>query len=144
LPPRQVEPIGGRSSPVQQPSPEQAPPPPPPTGYEHVFTIWISPRGVPWIAPVALFLVLILMFFPWTGVYPGGYAVYKQSALQMIWGGYSVDQVGEQVVRMENAIQGAIHANWLMAFYFLLILAALVLAAMPLVRARTSLPLPDA
>ena len=31
-----------------------------------------------------------------------------------------------------------------MAFYFLLILAALMLAAMPLVRARTSLPLPGA
>ncbi len=109
-----------------------------------MFTIWISPRVVSWIAPVALFLVLVLMFFPWTGVYPGGYAVYKQSALQMIWGGYSVDPVGEHVVGMENAIHGAIHANWLVAFYFLFILAALVLAATPLVQARTSYPLPRA
>src|SRR5229473_8460132 len=31
LPPRQDEPSGGRSSPAQQPSPDQAPPPPPPT-----------------------------------------------------------------------------------------------------------------
>jgi hypothetical protein len=142
-PSSQEAPIGGRSSTIPRPPFEQAPPPPPPTGYGHLLTISISPRAVSWITLMSLFLVLVLMFFPWTGVYPGGYGVYKQSALQMIWGGYSVDQAGEQVVRLEKAITEAIQANWLMVFYFLLILAALVLAAAPIVQTQTAYPLPQ-
>jgi len=136
--------IGVLSSPPsrQQPA-EQVPPPPPPTGHEQMFTIWISPRVVRWFAPVALFLVLILLFFPWTGVYPGGYAVYTQNALQMIWGGYSVDPVGDKVIGLEKAITEAMRANWLMFFYLLLILAALVLAASPLVLTQVAYPLPQ-
>jgi hypothetical protein len=144
-PPRQEEPLGVRPSPVIQQRPaEQAPPPPPPSGYEHVYTVWLSPRVVSWIVPVALFLGFILMFAPWTGVYPGGYAVYTQNALQMIWGGFSVDSAGEKIVGMEKAIRAAIRANWLMVVYLLLILASLILAAAPLVQARTAYPFPRA
>lgn len=142
LPPRPNEPVETRPAPVPQQPAEQTSPPPP-TGYERTLTLWISPRVVPWIAPVALFLVLILMFFPWTGVRPGGYVIYTQSALQMIWGGYSVDDPdGEQVLQMKDAIDAAIRANWLMVFYLLLILAALVLAVAPHVQARLAYPLP--
>lgn len=116
----------------------------PPTGYEPAFTVWLSPRVVRWITPVALFLVLLLMFFPWTGVRPGGYAIYTQNAFQMIWGGYSVDPTGEKVLGMEKTVSAAIRANWYMVFYFLLIVAALLLAATPPVLARISYPLPGA
>jgi hypothetical protein len=43
---------------------------------------------------------------------------------------------------METAIDAAIGANWLMVFYLLLILAAFVLAMLPLAQARISYPLP--
>ena len=36
--------------------------------YTHRYIIWISPRVVPWIAPVALVLVFLLLFFPWRSV----------------------------------------------------------------------------
>jgi hypothetical protein len=139
----QETPLSGRSSPVPRPPFEHAPPPPPPTGHDHLFAISISPRTVSWITLLSLFLVLVLMFCPWTGVYPGGYGFYKQNAFQMIWGGYSVDQTGEQVLHMEKAINETIQANWLMLFYFLLILAALVLAAAPVVQHQTAYPLPQ-
>jgi hypothetical protein len=39
-----------------------------PTGdYTHTRTLWISPRAVPWLPPVALVVALLLTFFPWAG-----------------------------------------------------------------------------
>jgi hypothetical protein len=42
-----------------------ASPGPLPGGYRHEYTIWFSPRVVPWISPVGLVLILLLLFFPW-------------------------------------------------------------------------------
>lgn len=36
--------------------------------YPHRYIIWISPRVVPWIAPVALVLVFFLFFFYWRSI----------------------------------------------------------------------------
>jgi hypothetical protein len=130
------------AAPFSQQNTKEAPPPPPPAGYEQTWTIWISPRLIRWVAPVALLIVLIFMFFPWTGVFPGGIAVYTQNAFQMIWGGYSVDTAGDKVLSLSKEIDAAIRANWLMFFYLLLILAAFALAAAPLVLARIAYPLP--
>ena len=58
-----------------------APPPPTPSGdYTHTRSIWISPRAVPWIAPAAAVVLLLLSFFPWAG-YAGG-----ESFLPWGWG----------------------------------------------------------
>src|SRR5262245_26948033 len=47
-------------------APRPAPPPPPPPGdYARTFTMWMSPRVVPWIIPGALALVVLLLFAPW-------------------------------------------------------------------------------
>jgi hypothetical protein len=146
LPPRQDEGLAMHSaspSPQQQPQVEM-PPPPPPSGYEHTVVFTMRPRIIRWIAPVALFLLLILQFFPWTGVYPGQIGVYTQSAVQMIWGGFSVSPAGEKVLGMEKAIAEAIQTNLLMLLYLLLILAALVFAAMPVVLDQISYPVPRA
>jgi hypothetical protein len=54
--------------------PAPAPPPVkpeselPPGDYTRTFTIWISPRVVPWVAPVGLSLVFLLSFLPWVAV----------------------------------------------------------------------------
>ncbi len=34
-------------------------------GYQHLHSIWIKPEVVKWLAPAALALVFILLFFPW-------------------------------------------------------------------------------
>src|SRR4051812_23176688 len=70
--------------------PESAPAP----NHAHSATIWISPRVLRWIAPVAAVALFVFLFLPWTGTYPGGYGVYTQNAFQTIWGGVSVDPVG--------------------------------------------------
>jgi hypothetical protein len=64
---------------------------PTPEGYQRKYTIWFSPKYLQYVAPVALFLVLILTCFPWVGVYPGGVADAWQNAWQATVGGYSFD-----------------------------------------------------
>jgi len=64
---------------------------PTPEGYQRKYTIWFSPKVLQYVAPVALFLVFVLMFFPWVGVYPGGVADAWQYGWQAPFGGYSLD-----------------------------------------------------
>jgi hypothetical protein len=54
---------------LPNPGPEAKEPPPPLAGYTHMRTIELSPRVVPWIAPVALALLFIVLCFPWVGRY---------------------------------------------------------------------------
>jgi hypothetical protein len=60
--PRQGRDTGLKPGPPPIPS---AAPSPPPGDYAHTFKIWISPKVVPWIAPIGLFLVFLLTLFPW-------------------------------------------------------------------------------
>src|SRR5262245_34946539 len=59
------------TAPPSMPSPARAPAPPPPPpvvgDYTKLRSIVISPRVVPWIAPIALLLLFVLTFFPWSG-----------------------------------------------------------------------------
>jgi hypothetical protein len=49
-------------------SPSRAPAPPPVVGdYTKLRSVVISPRVVPWIAPIALLVLFLLTFFPWFG-----------------------------------------------------------------------------
>lgn len=57
-------------SPTEQALPPLPPAPPLPVGdYTRTTTIWLSPRAVPWIAPVACLLVFFLLFFTWANIY---------------------------------------------------------------------------
>jgi len=73
-------PVSAPEPPKKQRARETPPSPPPPVDYQQTLTIWISPRVVPWIAPVALLLVFVLMWFPWID-YPG-----KPPTTQTGWG----------------------------------------------------------
>ena len=73
--------------------------------YTHRYIIWISPRVVPWIAPVALVLVFLLLFFPWRSVPPDA-----TSELGSLSG------------------WGKLFSGPLLMFYFLLYLVALALS----------------
>jgi hypothetical protein len=56
---------------VASPEPVAAPPvatspaPSAPGEYHHGFTLRVNPRVVPWLAPVGLLLVFVMMFFSW-------------------------------------------------------------------------------
>jgi hypothetical protein len=72
--PRLEEPLKLAPSP-EPPKASETPapaPPPPPGGFEGGFTIALTPEILPWIAPAALALIFILLFFPWTGTLAWG------------------------------------------------------------------------
>jgi len=79
------------------------------TDYPHRYIIWISPRIVPWIAPVALGLVFFLLFFYWRNV-PSSVAtlVAEEPSSQIGW------------VKLFSSAP--------MVFYFLMYLLTLALA----------------
>ncbi len=64
---------------------------PPPEGYQRKHSIWFSPKVLQYVAAVSVFLVFVLTFFSWTGLYPGGVADVTQNMWQAAFGGYSVD-----------------------------------------------------
>ena len=73
--------------------------------YTHRYIIWISPRVVPWIAPVSLALVFFMLFFPWR--------IVPTEAISEIGGPSGWAKV---------------FSSLLLMFYFLLYLVALVLS----------------
>lgn len=73
------------------PSQTPPPPPPPPGDYTHTLTASLSPRALPWIAPVCLLLVFVSQLFPWVGLYPGGVPAMTGSAWAAAFGAYTVD-----------------------------------------------------
>src|SRR5205807_9964287 len=57
----------------ERPTSRPAPPPPPRPSEGHAsrFSIWFSPRVLPWVVVGAVLLAFLLTFFPWVGLYPG-------------------------------------------------------------------------
>ncbi len=99
-PPRRMEEdlrMEAAPAPPRAPSVERSSPPPSTPGYQHTRTLWLSPRVVPWIAPVCLFLLFVLLFFPWLGMYPGGVQVYTQTGWGVAFGGFWSNPVWEKV-----------------------------------------------
>lgn len=177
LAPEPARPSAPPPSPPPRREPKPAPaatepprsPAPPPGEYAHRRVWQLNKSLVPWVAPLGLVLLFILWFFPWTGVYPGGHAVYTQTPLQAIWAGYSINPVGEKVFRTDREIQelakraaegksdgddatppfrraldAAIRLNMRMLLYILPLLLGLVLAITPLVVQHKPLRLPPA
>jgi len=127
----------------------QPPPVPAPSGtaegYEHTTTFTLNPRVLPIVALVALGLLFFLLFFAWTGAFPGGYSVYTQNWWQMLVGSYSFDPVGQEALGGKQPFEtDGVGANALMWFYLLFFFASLVLAIAPLVLQKTTFKLPPA
>jgi hypothetical protein len=144
--PRREERNAGRAAaePARRVGPDKAPPPLPGTDYQHVYSLRISPRVVPLVAPIALFFILILLFFPWVGSYPGGHSVYTQSAFEMLGGGHRYDVVGEKVLNYDKKITENIGLSGLMYLYVLLLLVTIALVVLPLIIKQRPILLPAA
>lgn len=68
------------------PSPAVEPDSNVPAGYTHSWALPLSPRIMAWVPPVTLAIVLLLTFFPWVVVSPGGHQVYGQGAWRALTG----------------------------------------------------------
>lgn len=54
---------------AEAPAPPPPPPPPPASGYERSFSLTLKPQVLAWIAPAALGLIFLLLFFTWISTY---------------------------------------------------------------------------
>jgi hypothetical protein len=94
-------PSSPRVEPARPQAKASAPPPPPPpsspslstAGYARKFSIQLNPQVLMWVPAVALFLIFMLTFFNWVGMYPGGVSAVTQSAWQAAFGSYTLDPV---------------------------------------------------
>ncbi len=66
--------------------------PQPPGDYTHFWSVYFSPKVLMWVPAPLLFVVFIMTFFPWVGVYPGGVFLHSQNAYMAAFGGYSTDE----------------------------------------------------
>src|SRR5213079_261119 len=63
------------------------------SGFGRVASFPLDPRVIRWVPAGALFLAFVLTFFPWNGLFPGGYSAYTQSAWGGLFANVSVDPV---------------------------------------------------
>jgi len=91
-----------------------------PEGYQRTMTVWFSPRVLPWIAPVCLLLVFVLLFFNWLGVYPGGEPAVTQNSWQAAFGLSTVDGDLKQLVSFIEDDKYKPGVSVLTIFYLLL------------------------
>lgn len=115
--------------PSPPPVPPAPPPPPlPPQDYQHSAAVHLSPKVLPWIAPVCLLLVFFLQFFDWVGLYPGGVPAATQNAWQAAFG--SITKDGDLPQKALQGEKGSPGASVLTIFYllplFFLVLAVTV------------------
>ncbi len=104
------------------------PPPPPPSGYAHTRSFVLSPKVLPWVAPVSLLIVFVLLFFTWVGMYPSGEAVVWQSGWSVAFGGYETDKVWDKYFPDDIAFLKDMPAAVLTVFFLLMLLPTMVLA----------------
>ena len=99
---------------------------PTPEGYHRKYTIWFSPRVLQYVAPVCLFVVFVLTFFAWTGIYPGGVPDAWQNAWQGAFAGYSTDPDAASIVAPFPK-GGEPGVDFLLIFYVLLLIPTLLI-----------------
>jgi hypothetical protein len=129
------------------PSPTSAPtaPPPaplPPEDYQHSAAVHLSPKVLPWIAPVCLLLVFVLQFFDWVGLYPGGVPAATQNAWQAAFG--SITKDGDLPLPALQKEKGNPGISALTIFYLLLFFPVLVVTVASVVIGMIPLKLPPA
>lgn len=133
-------------APAAASTPASPAPPAAPAGYTRKAAFALNPRVVPWIAPICLFVVFVLTFFPWVGYFPGGYGVLTQSAWGAAFGGYSVDKVFDSKMEWEKSTKDDEKPGaGVLLIFFLLALAPAVLlgaaaVALPRIKGQVKLP----
>ncbi len=114
-------------------TPKTSPPPlyPEPAAgtYARAIPVRINPRFLFWLVPVCLILALVLSFFPWKGVYPGGVAVLTQNGWQTAFGGWSATPVFDKTKRIPIDKEADRPGSSLFMMVALILLALLVLFA---------------
>jgi hypothetical protein len=134
--------------PPPPPSTATTPTPPPPKSslapedYQHTLTVSLSPKVLPWVAPVCLLLIFILQFFDWDGLYLGGVPAVTGNAWYAAFGAYSVDGDLKSRVPFIEDEKHKPGASVLTIFYLLLFFPALVVTVASVVITMVPIKLP--
>jgi hypothetical protein len=136
------------------PTPKVPPPQPPVTSpgeYQHAFALGLNTQVIPWLAPGALILVVLLqLFFAWVGMYPGGYAAYTQgSSAALGWFSRASNPIWEKVPAAYPSVpavvlgdKASVSMSVPLLFYVLLLLPVTILAIAAAVFPQLTLKLP--
>jgi hypothetical protein len=132
------------AAPPSTPTPSQAPLPPPPAlgDYSHTLAAHLSPRVLPWIAPVCLLLIFVFQLFPWVGLYPGGVPAMTGNAWSAAFGSYTVDGDLKQENRALTDDKFKPGVSVLTIFYLLLFFPVLAVTVASVVVSRIPRTLP--
>ena len=122
-PPGYVRPTDAvRSAPAAGPTAGGALPPTDGRG----ATLALSPVVLDWL-PVACFtLILVLTFFSWVGLYPGGFKAYAQTPWAALAGVIDTNHFSEEVLQIETPLTKLLGSNWVVLLPYLLALLAAV------------------
>ena len=112
-------------------------PPAAPGGAPRGLTI--SPRLLPWAAPLSLLMIFVLLFFSWVGMYPGGVGVVTQTGWQAAsggvtandtWKGYATSEEYWKQSYDKKAVQAVLDPGMsvLLIFFILVLLPAVVIS----------------
>lgn len=119
-----------------------------PGGYARTMALTLNPQILPWIAPVCLVGVMVLMFFPWVGYFPGGYGVVTQNGWNSAFGYAPAEPVYvRKVLKLESdelPEKARPAMDVLLLFFVILFLLALILALASIVMPLLKLQLPPA
>jgi len=151
LAPEEPKPVVAPPPPSSQPIPAAAPPPglntaafappqstpvaPAQIGSTNIHWLTISPNVIDWIPLGCLILAFLLTFFTWVGAYPGGEAIFKQSAWSILSADMSVTVPSDDEALLKTAEwleknPNGVETDWLLLPYFLLLFIALGFACL--------------
>lgn len=115
--------------------------------------ITLQPTLLQWVVPILLGLVVVLtLFFSWSGAFPGDHAVYTQGAFSALLGRINIDPDGENVLRANptnppegvTPLKNQIGSNWLLLFIIPLIFLSFVVAVLACIEPMMKVKLPAA
>ena len=111
--------------------PGQGPGPAASGDYAHVRAYTLNPRVLPWVTPICLIAVFVLLFFTWMGMYPSGIQVVSQNGWQTAFGGYADDSNDGKIWQDQNK-DDMEYLKTLGSAFFLILFLLLLLPAMVL------------
>jgi hypothetical protein len=112
------------------------------SGYGRMLSLPLDAKWIRWLPAAAFFLVFVLTFFPWNGLYPAGYPAYTQNAWQGVLGWISAEPVADDEMKIRDALEQHLHSSLWLLPYLLLLLPTLALAAAGPVMSLLKLKLP--
>lgn len=143
-PPPPVAPVETRASkPDLRIAPDPSSPTPSYGSSDRCCTCQLRKDAVRWIAPIALFLAFLFSFFTWVAAAPNGNRIYTQSGWQAMYGSFSTDAYGDEVLGAHDSLKNTTRASSWLVLYMILLILATVLAIGSLAVNLMNLTVPD-